>query len=500
MTSTPNSLRATLIANYAGRLWSGLANFAFVPLYVGYLGLESWGLMGVYASLQIWLSLLDLGLSTSVNRLLAQSSTPGAIAGRSRDLVRTYEICYWVMGLCAALAVVAAAPLIAHHWLRPDTLTPTSITSALILIAALLAVQWPSLLYSGGLSGIGQQVRLNIVRSAATLTQVVGSLVVLAFLSPTIEAFFCWQIAVQALQSLMLRWLLWRELPGPRPRMLRWGEWREERGFATGMVGITVLGTILTQLDKVVLSRALSLEEFGRYALVVAAASSLALVSSPIAMSVFPRFVRLAVAADDTELRELYHRTSGLTAVATIPLAILLILFPAETLTAWLGTAGHANAHWLALQAAGSACNALVLVPFMLQLAHGWTSLSLRKNLIAITLWIPLMLVLVDRQGAAGAALAWLALNLGYLLIEIPIMHARLLRGAALSWYRDDLAPALMSSILVVGGARLVLPEGMDRLTTSAALLAILTTAMLACLAAMPRLLRHLLLRAGLKQ
>jgi hypothetical protein len=46
-----------------------------------------------------------------------------------------------------------------------------------------------------------------------------------------------------------------------------------------------------------------------------------------------------------------------------------------------------------------------------------------------VLLFVPLLLWLIAHYGAAGAALAWIALNARYFLFEVPFMHRRLLKG-----------------------------------------------------------------------
>jgi hypothetical protein len=52
------SLRANLIANYLGQGWTAVMGLAFVPMYIHYLGMEAYGLIGLFAVMQAWMSLL----------------------------------------------------------------------------------------------------------------------------------------------------------------------------------------------------------------------------------------------------------------------------------------------------------------------------------------------------------------------------------------------------------------------------------------------------------
>jgi hypothetical protein len=94
-----------------------------------------------------------------------------------------------------------------------------------------------------------------------------------------------------------------------------------------------------------------------------------------------------------------------------------------------------------------------------LQLAHGWTRFSIYKNLIASILLVPLLLVLVDWYQGVGAAVVWLILNLGYLMIEVPIMHKRLLKNEMQSWYVHDIIKPLFLISVVVFYFNMAMPD-----------------------------------------
>ena len=96
--------------------------------------------------------------------------------------------------------------------------------------------------------------------------------------------------------------------------------------------------------------------------------------------------------------------------------------------------------------ALGTFFNALMWMPFHLQLAHGWTTLSLRINLIAVVAFVPAILIVTPRDGARGAAWLWVLLNAIYLTVGIAIMHRRLLPLAKWRWYRGDVARPLAAA------------------------------------------------------
>ena len=70
-----NRIKLNILANFGGQGWAALAQLAFVPLYLKFLGIEAYGLIGFYMMLQGILQILDVGLSMTINRELARYLT-----------------------------------------------------------------------------------------------------------------------------------------------------------------------------------------------------------------------------------------------------------------------------------------------------------------------------------------------------------------------------------------------------------------------------------------
>lgn len=63
-----------------------LMGLVFVPLYIKFLGMEAYGLIGFFATLQALFSILDLGLGATLNRELARASAHLGEAQQTRFL------------------------------------------------------------------------------------------------------------------------------------------------------------------------------------------------------------------------------------------------------------------------------------------------------------------------------------------------------------------------------------------------------------------------------
>lgn len=480
-------VRRNVIANTAGSAWGLLISLAAVPFYIRFLGIESYGLIGVFLSLTAIFSLLDFGLRTTLNRKLAQLSTQSGSAQEMRDLLRTLEFIYWGIAAIIGISVVLAAPFIASRWIRPQELSVEAVTLALRMIGIVIACQWPLALYGGGMMGLQRQVTLNVIASSFATVRSLGAILVLWLVAPTLSAFFLWFMVMSLAETLLTGWMLWRRLPASggkakfSSKQLE-GLWR----FAAGMTGVSVLSVVLTQLDKVILSAVLSLEAFGYYTLAWRVAAALYSLSGPINTAFFPRFSQLAVTGDTRELARLYHQGCQLVSVALLPVAVILAFYSRDFLYLWTTSPviAESSGAILSLLAVGTALNGLMGLPAALQFAHGWTRLVIVFNSIAVLLLAPMIYFMSLRYGGIGAAWVWIALNLGYVLFMLRVMHRKLLPGELRAWYLLDVGAPLALAVLVAGlwwlvvgtpvgyGAVLINLAGVSLLTVVAAVLA----------------------------
>jgi O-antigen/teichoic acid export membrane protein len=229
--------------------------------------------------------------------------------------------------------------------------------------------------------------------------------------------------------------------------------------FAGGMTGIAFLVVLLTQVDKVLLSRMLTLQDFGYYSFAAMVAGTLYLLVMPITTALFPRLVERVAQKDEAALAHAYHQGAQMVSVVSAPVALLLVFHGEGVLYAWSADAALARTSGpiLSLLAFGTLLNCLLNVPYQAQLAHGWTSLALKVNVAAVVLLVPALFWVVPHHGALGAAWVWIILNSGYCLVIIGLMHKRILAQEKWRWYgRDVLMPILgaIAALVVVGGLK----------------------------------------------
>lgn len=452
-----------LVAGLANSIWSAIIGLAVVPFYLRHLGVEAYGLIGFFLTVQVLLQLLDMGMAPTINREVARAKAAGNIS-ESGKLLHTLAVIYWTMAASIALAILVLAPLIAEYWLQSRQLPSQTIMHAVMLMGLVLACRWPIGLYQGALIGAQRMT----VSSAINMTMVtigsVGVIAILEYVSPTIEAFFVWQACIGFIYAHCIRFAAWRIIGRELAGGFDIGQIRRVLRFSLGVGAISVSGLVLTQLDKVILSKMVSLDAFGKYMLATLIASSLYILIVPVFNTTYPRFSSLVSQRRTEELLFQYGTASRLLASLLFPSVMVLMLLAQPLIGLWTGDAGLATdvAPLVSLLLLAYALHGVMHMPYALMLAHGETRPMFAIYSMLILVMVPLTIVLSVAQGAIGGAKAQLLLFLLYLFVGAWITHRRYFRSYARTWLARDVGMPLGISALVGLCAHLAKPVMWD--------------------------------------
>ncbi|MGD0170562.1 MAG: oligosaccharide flippase family protein [Halobacteriota archaeon] len=460
-------MQLNIVANFIGRFWGALMAWAFVPIYIRFMGIESYGLVGFFATLQTIFMLINLGLGRSFEIEVARLSAGQEDQQTTHNLLRTLEILYWTAAILIVILLIFLAPSISNYWLIAPGFSPNALQLIIVMIGILIGLNLIQGLYGIGLLALQKQVRFNVINSTFGTLQAVGAILALSFIAPTIQVFFEWQIIINIIWTVAVLFALRRAM-GPVSSAPRFDKklLLDIRHLTAGITGIAVLTTIFSSADKVILSKMLTLEYFGYYTLAWGAASLLALVTSPIATAVFPRMVQIVERRDEGALTKIYHQSCQLQTMTVFPIALVLVFFSSEFLFLWTGSpAIVANAHIiLSVLVLGAAIASLSVVPQNLQLAYKWTKLAVILQLVSVIALIPLIIWLTINYGIVGAPVALLAVNIFYVAVFVVLTHQRYLKHEYSRWLlRDTVIPAVGTATVVVI-ARLIAPASLSRL------------------------------------
>ncbi len=440
-------LARNISANVLSNAWSTALSLLLTPLYVHYLGVESYGLIGFYMSWLAILSLLDTGISATAVREIAWLSARPGEAGTIPTLLRTLEVVYWGVLLALGVVMLAGAWWLGAVWFEATVVPPAVIRTALMLMVLSLMVQMPSGLYVGGLMGLQRQVEASALVAGFGTLRAAGALAVLAAV-PDVRAFFAWQILASALQTGAMRGRLLSCIRDTGAARFSRTTLRGIGGFAGGMSLVTALSLVLAQMDKMILSRFVSLEAFGFYMLAWTVASGLSRVAGPFLQAFNPRFTELVSRGDEQALSRIVRLASQLTSAIVLPPAAMIAVLPQVILLVWIGdaTIAAAAAPLLTVLTVGTLLPACAYPALTVLYSRNHLRPVIALNAVAVIVLLPLVTWMAARYGSIGTAFCWAVYGLvsyvAYLMLGLKGLPGMRVTASML---RDFAAPALVS-------------------------------------------------------
>jgi len=406
MNTISKSLSASILSNF----WTLLLLLLLTPLYVKFLGVESYGLIGFYTSLIAILSVLDMGISSTATREISWRSVKKDDRNTIPTLVKSLEIIYWlvILFLCFTLSIVGW--FFGDDWFQVKNLSPEIIKTAFILMIFSLALQVPIGFYTAGLVGLQRQIQNSAFIAVFATIRGAGAIIILWKISPDIRAFFCWQILVNLFQIIFMHKFLWNKLNS----FNKTSEFSKKiiksiRSFTGGMILITALALSISQIDKIILSTTVSIVDYSYYMLAWSISSALMVLAIPIMQIYSPRFTRF-ISNDSEELLKLdIVKASRLMALIILPPTAFIMILSESILTIWLNNSDIAT----------SVAPVLVLMmPGSMLIACAYPALNIlysRKQIkpviiihtAALVIFLPIIILAIVYYGIKGAAICW---------------------------------------------------------------------------------------------
>jgi O-antigen/teichoic acid export membrane protein len=438
------SLKKNILANYISQIYVAIIGIIMVPLYIKYMGSEAYGLVGFFSMLQAWFMLLDVGLTPTMARETARFRGGATDALSYRRLVRALESIFLVVALAGGSAMFAASGYIAHDWLQASQLPIAEVQTAIELMSIIIAMRWMCGLYRGAISGSEQLVWLSGFNSMIATLRFIGVLPVLIFVGVTPTIFFSFQFVVALMELAGLLFYTYRLLPDiQKGQSLSWDctPLKPVLKFSLTIAFTSSVWVLVTQTDKLVLSKILPLAQYGYFTLAVLVASGVMIISGPISGAIMPRMAKLEAEGDHAGLIRVYRQATQLVAVIAGAAAITVAFCAESLLWAWTGNTHLAQqaAPVLILYALGNGILAVSAFPYYLQYAKGDLRLHLIGNAIFVTVLIPSIIWVASQYGGVGAGYVWLGMNLLSFVAWLPLVHRKFEPGLNLKWYGEDI-------------------------------------------------------------
>lgn len=418
--SETRQARKNIVANYFAAGTMVIAPVLAMPWYLKLLGPEQFGLLVFLTTLQVFLALLDSGISQISMREFSVRMSGGAADRLSAAaLLLGFERVYVSIAIAASGVTLLAAPFVASHWLVLDSASTGLGTMAVCGGAVIFLFQFPGTLYRSFLNGAQAQVGLNVIAIFSLILRHGGSVLLLMWRTE-LSTYLCWQILMVFVETLLRIGFSWHVLRLKRSSV----EWnmsilRPILPTVAKMSGAVIIGSLAAQSDKIILSKLLPIEDFGYYAIATTVSQGVLQLIYPLMQAMSPKMMQLH--NDPKGLRALNVRLSltigGIILISGIGFAIAGRWF----LDVWLGDP-HVTSivhPVVCILLVGSALNALYHVGYYNWLALGSVRRILGINLVSLLISVVMTPLMVIWQGMIGATFGFAAINLIGFLISL---------------------------------------------------------------------------------
>ena len=448
-------LKSNIIFNFLGSAWLGILTLAVTPIQVHFLGVEAFGFVGLITILQVLLGSLDLGIAATVTKVV--SSDHSRQRSESAGALNTASTVYWAIALLIAVLLWANSSRVAAFWLRSTHLESDTVALGIQIIAVYLGLRWPVAFYSGVISGLQRMDILNVVKASVNTLRLVGGVVVLFFL-PNLLAFLVWFAISSAVELLVYAAVTYRMLPTLRLwPYFSLASFKDIWKYSVAMNLIALTALVLSQADRLAVTKLLSLEYLGYYSIAYNASIVISLVQSAINNASFPAFSHSFSSGQHADLLSRYNKASQLMGLVVALPCFALVFFGHEVLAVWINTkVADEAALTMAWLAAGFFFNAVVSNAYMAAVACGQPNLPLKVNLFALVVYLPALYWLTRLYGISGAAAAYAGLNAYYVFSLVPLVQARVIGQGFGVWLRENLLPFALVGVGAFGGAKII--------------------------------------------
>ena len=449
------SLKKNALANYVGVVYTAIIGIAILPLYLDELGAEAFGLIGFFTLMQSWFNLLDFGLNSAFSRQISFAKGLNSNFLEIKKLLKHIELILVSIAFLVVIIIFLSKTWLATRWMSIEYLDLELVANCLMLMGVIFGLRLFISFYRCAISSMEHQVWLNITLVIVLTIRFIGAWFCLHFLNFDVLDFFQYQLVISCLELLLLAFYFYRIMPHPSKNHVTISPavtLKSVMPYALSIAYTSLLWIMITQVDKVVLSTALSLSDFAYFSLVIILAAGVIQLAMPISEAILPRLTSLYSQQKIGDLKLVYRWATQVVTTITLSTSLMVAFFSPQLLFAWTGDKqvaewGGGILFWFVL---GNGILAISTFQYYLQRAYGEMRLHIIGATVSAVIQVPIIYLSAVNYGAQGVAISWFCIRFSWFFVWTAIVHSKFLPGFHLTWLAKDIAPIALTSCTVV--------------------------------------------------
>jgi O-antigen/teichoic acid export membrane protein len=401
-----NRLVRSLAWNGAGEVGPLLAAIVAMPILIHRLGLERFGVLALGWTVFGCFSLFDLGLGSALTKLISDR------LGERREeeippLIWTGLALSAAFGAVGAVLLALFCPLIVGSLLKVPAALQAESRGAFYVLAFALPVVIGANGLTATLAAYQRFDLINLVRSPMAMFISIGPLLVLPFSNSLVPIIAVLSLGHLATCGVYLAMCV-RVVPElERGVQVRRALVRPLLGFGGWVAASSVVGLIMTSLDRFMLGAMVSMSAVSFYVVPYRVVAKFRVLPRMVEDVLYPAFA-YSLVGDREHATMLFGRGAKFVMLAMFPVVLVAVMFAREALALWVGARFAAQSaailRWLAVAAL---MDAIAQLSSSLVAAAHRPDLNAKVHAVELPLYAALMVVMIRAYGAEGAAMAW---------------------------------------------------------------------------------------------
>lgn len=406
--------------------------FITIPLMVGYLGAERYGMWLTLSSLVAILGPLDLGVGNGLRQLVSEANGRDDIEMARRGISTAAVI---LSGIALVVLLVAPVLGIAVPWAAVyNVSTPLAVEEAApttVVLLALFAIGLPL-----SIVGVVQAARQSAYLTSAW--SIVGGLGSIAMLLIVIASGGGLPVLVLAMtgSALVVAFInsgvyFGRQARSIAPRLRDYSPTTVRPLLTTGMLFLVlqVAGLIGYEIDNLVIAQVLGPEYVQQYAIPMKLFLLTPALLSPALMPLWPAYREAIGRKDSAWVRQTLRRSLRITFGVNVAAAALLVILGPMILEAWVGSAVSTTPALLVCMGLWAVAFSMsAALAMIINAANGIRVQAILAIMMASANAI-LSVLLVSMIGIVGAVIGSLIAQVVFILIPFTWYVPRLLKS-----------------------------------------------------------------------
>ncbi|MEL4340213.1 oligosaccharide flippase family protein [Shewanella xiamenensis] len=309
-----------LLSLYSAQLLKVVLPLLFIPLIINLVGIEQYGLVSFLMLLISLLGLIDAGISGGMVRLISTTKDNLILLKGSLSLWSRVLALVVFLSILIAFIFFAAADLISLYWIKSD-LDESFLKKCLNIIGIITALTFIKGYLISKVVGYEKHVQLSAWQALIVASQYIFSYVALIYINNTIEVYL-YAIAVFTIIDCIVvltmgvvfsyknRTDLLQSSQSSHHNIEKMSEsevgMKQFLANSVSLSSLTIIWTLASQADKIILSSAVDIETFSYYQIAAQVSLCINLLIMPLNQYLMPRLSSMYAAGQTDSFTKLW--------------------------------------------------------------------------------------------------------------------------------------------------------------------------------------------------